>query len=195
MARPGGFDLPTPSLEGSSAGITAASAAIAIEKVALAFDAGGPAEADGVGRSIDRGVAIVVPNRDGGRKPTRYQTQELRYVPAMDSAGTINKVSWETEGTLAYAERQALIAALHASSFRISDAARILQIGRSTIYRLIRKYRVSMPGLSVGADTSTRVPKPIPTPATASNDRPEPLRTTDGRQVVLREGAYYLTKD
>ena len=47
---------------------------------------------------------------------------------------------WEIEGTMAKAQRDALLQALEANDFRPTRAAAQLRIGRSTIYRLMKRY-------------------------------------------------------
>jgi transcriptional regulator of acetoin/glycerol metabolism len=49
---------------------------------------------------------------------------------------------WEEPGTLEHAKRQALIAALQASNFKMAEAARQLRVGRSTLYRLCEIYEM-----------------------------------------------------
>jgi transcriptional regulator of acetoin/glycerol metabolism len=50
---------------------------------------------------------------------------------------------WEIEGTMPRAERDAIVAALEYCAYNVTAAARRLQIGRSTLYRLIDAYQVS----------------------------------------------------
>lgn len=53
--------------------------------------------------------------------------------------------SWQREGTMAKAERDALLCALEANSYRITSAARRLEIGRTTVYRLIAEFEIPIP--------------------------------------------------
>lgn len=46
------------------------------------------------------------------------------------------------EGTLAYAQRVAIEEALKECGYNISHAAKRLQIGRTTLYNLMQKYRI-----------------------------------------------------
>lgn len=52
--------------------------------------------------------------------------------------------NWQIKGTMAFAERIAVMNALAQNSFCISRTARQLRISRSTTYRLIRDYEISV---------------------------------------------------
>lgn len=48
------------------------------------------------------------------------------------------------EGTMAHAQRAAVLSALCATNNNLSQAARHLRIGRTTLYRLLNEYEVSL---------------------------------------------------
>jgi hypothetical protein len=52
---------------------------------------------------------------------------------------------WNVPGTLAKAQRDAIIIALKECYYSHSAAANRLRIGRSTIYRLIERYQIHVP--------------------------------------------------
>lgn len=52
---------------------------------------------------------------------------------------------WEIEGTMARAQRDALLHALTASDYVVANAARQLRIGRSSAYRLIKRFGITVP--------------------------------------------------
>lgn len=51
---------------------------------------------------------------------------------------------WQVAGTMAHAEREAILKALQATNGDASAAARHLRIGRSTIYRSIKIYEIDL---------------------------------------------------
>ncbi|MEG3166311.1 helix-turn-helix domain-containing protein [Sphingomonas sp. PB2P19] len=53
---------------------------------------------------------------------------------------------WEIEGTMAHAQRRAIVEALEACDGSAGKAAARLKIGRSTVYRLIDIYAVPVKG-------------------------------------------------
>ena len=57
----------------------------------------------------------------------------------------MRKSAWSVSGTLAHTERKALIASLVACDYNVTRASRMLQIGRSSMYRLIKIYEISVP--------------------------------------------------
>lgn len=48
------------------------------------------------------------------------------------------------EGTMAHAQRIAILAALQATNNNLSEAARYLRIGRTTLYRLLEEYQIAL---------------------------------------------------
>lgn len=79
------------------------------------------------------------------------------------------------QGTLAYAQRVAINEALQECGYNISRAAKQLQIGRTTLYKLIEKYRID--GVGSGERLHSRSPE------TAIND---------GREIHYIDGSWYL---
>lgn len=79
------------------------------------------------------------------------------------------------QGTLAYAQRIAIEEALRGCGYNLSQAAKRLQIGRTTLYKLMEKYQIG--GVEPGRGLHCRGPK------TATND---------GRQVYYIDGSWYL---
>jgi transcriptional regulator of acetoin/glycerol metabolism len=47
---------------------------------------------------------------------------------------------------MARARREAIIAALERCDYNLTEAARVLRIGRATIYRLVDAYQIGVPG-------------------------------------------------
>ena len=80
---------------------------------------------------------------------------------------------WQVEGTLAAAERAAIIAALRHCENSRTLAAKRLNCGRSTLYRKMADYEIE-----------------IISPIAPSIQRPEKLET--GLIVVLENGQYVL---
>lgn len=58
----------------------------------------------------------------------------------------VKLAAWQTEGTMAHAQRTALVAALAHCGGDVVAAARRLRIGRSTVYRLAERYHVTLRG-------------------------------------------------
>lgn len=79
------------------------------------------------------------------------------------------------QGTLAYAQRVAIEEALKECGYNMSQAAKLLQIGRTTLYRFMEKYRIGgvEPGERLHASRSE----------TAIND---------GREIYYLDGSWYL---
>lgn len=75
----------------------------------------------------------------------------------------------QIEGTMAFAQRSAVEAALRDNRCNMSHAARQLRVGRTTLYRLIKRFEIevlvppraslprSEPGSSGAAPTSVRL--------------------------------------
>lgn len=79
------------------------------------------------------------------------------------------------QGTLAYAQRIAIEEALRGCSYNLSQAAKRLQIGRTTLYKLMEKYHIG--GMEPGKRLHSRGPE------TATND---------AREVYYIDGIWYL---
>lgn len=79
------------------------------------------------------------------------------------------------KGTLAYAQRVAIEEALQECGYNISQAAKRLQIGRTTLYNLMQKYRIG--GVAPGDRLHSSKLKPI---------------INDGREVYHLDGNWYL---
>jgi len=79
------------------------------------------------------------------------------------------------QGTLAYAQRIAIEEALQACGYNISQAAKRLQIGRTTLYKLMEKYRIG--GVEPGERLHFRSPE---------------AAINDGCEVYLLDGSWYL---
>jgi DNA-binding IclR family transcriptional regulator len=60
------------------------------------------------------------------------------------------------EGTMAYAQRVAILAALGATNNNLSEAARHLRIGRTTIYRLLEEYQITPTTFAGGRSAACR---------------------------------------
>jgi hypothetical protein len=78
-------------------------------------------------------------------------------------------------GTLAYAQRVAIEEALQECGYKISQAAKRLQIGRTTLYNLMLKYRIG------GVEPGERL----------DSIRPDTI-INDGREVYYLDGSWYL---
>jgi transposase len=90
---------------------------------------------------------------------------------------------WNVPGTLAKAQRDAIINALKDCYYSHSAAAQRLRIGRSTIYRLIERYQIHVP--------EERRRRPLFAAATT--------RTVKGKdvwpKVILEDGVYLLVNE
>ncbi|MGK6322178.1 helix-turn-helix domain-containing protein [Sphingomonas sp. DT-51] len=88
---------------------------------------------------------------------------------------------WQISGTMAAAQRDAILAALLATDNNLTHAAQRLRIGRTTLYRLIKSYDIIM---------TERVPR-----RRVAAGGP---RGIDGHKdgaasrVILVDGAWYL---
>jgi hypothetical protein len=51
---------------------------------------------------------------------------------------------YTAEGTMAYAQRIAILSALQSTNHNLSQTARHLRIGRTTLYRLIEDYQIKV---------------------------------------------------
>jgi transposase len=92
---------------------------------------------------------------------------------------------WEVEGTLAKAQRDAIVKALVDCNYKISAAAAKLRIGRSTIYRLIEAFEIEIPA------KGKRKSRPLSATHTrkvAEND------TGDTSRIIFKDGRYLLTR-
>ena len=88
---------------------------------------------------------------------------------------------WQISGTMAAAQRDAILAALLATDTNLTHAAQRLRIGRTTLYRLIKSYDILL---------TERVPRRRVTAAGAP-------RAVDGRagaasRVIQVDGAWSL---
>lgn len=82
------------------------------------------------------------------------------------------------DGTMAHAQRIAILDALSATRHNLSETARQLRIGRTTLYRLMEAYQISL----VKADRRQRGPAGV-----ATSGRAEP-------RVRLVNGVWYLDR-
>jgi hypothetical protein len=80
------------------------------------------------------------------------------------------------EGTMAHAQRAAVCAALSATNYNLSETARHLRIGRTTLYRLLQHYAIPLHEAGRRRKGGTRR-------YSAESDEP---------QVRLIEGVWYL---
>jgi hypothetical protein len=99
---------------------------------------------------------------------------------------------WRVEGTMAKAERDAIIAALHASQYHLTAAAARLRIGRSTLYRLIANYQIPMD--AAADEQATRRPRSGRPGGKVRTPAPTPPATpgVEGPRIVHVNGAWYL---
>lgn len=88
---------------------------------------------------------------------------------------------WQISGTMAAAQRDAILAALLATDNNLTHAAQRLRIGRTTLYRLIKSYDIIM---------TERVPRR----RVAAAGAPRAVDGHDGAasRVILVDGAWYL---
>ena len=88
---------------------------------------------------------------------------------------------WQISGTMAAAQRDAILAALLATDNNLTHAAQRLRIGRTTLYRLIKSYDIIM----------TERP---PRRRVAATGAPRAVNEHDGAapRVILVDGAWYL---
>lgn len=82
---------------------------------------------------------------------------------------------WQLEGTLASAERAAIIAALAYCGNSRTQAANRLRCGRSSLYRKMEEYEIKIPLRSAAS-------------------APRPDHHEKSRVVVLNDGQYVLIK-
>lgn len=86
---------------------------------------------------------------------------------------------WQVEGTLAFAQRAAVIVALRDNGCNLTHAARQLRIGRTTLYRLIKRFELDV------------------TFAPETRARPSRRRRPEAQQTSVRlvDGIWYLVKE
>ncbi|WP_260181142.1 helix-turn-helix domain-containing protein [Sphingomonas sp. BK580] len=78
----------------------------------------------------------------------------------------------QIEGTMAFAQRTAVEAALRDNRCNLSHAARQLRVGRTTLYRLIKRFEIEV-------DVVPRTPPPR-SRADAVSRAPTSVRLVDG---------------
>lgn len=93
---------------------------------------------------------------------------------------------WKVPGTLAYAERAALSAALEATNFSIKNAAARLRIGRSTIYRLMQRFEITVPARTIRVAAPLTSIKFVPEASVAK----QPVQSLPA--IVFQNGEYLL---
>jgi len=113
----------------------------------------------------------------------------------------MNTPSWEIEGTLARAEREAIIAALAHCGQSRSAAATRLGIGRSTLYRLVEVYKIDIPTRPPVAAKGRHCPSVNPEAGARCNGTgkhrsgqkiAEATDGADGSKVIFQEGMWLL---
>ncbi|WP_462209667.1 helix-turn-helix domain-containing protein [Sphingomonas citri] len=84
----------------------------------------------------------------------------------------------QIEGTMAFAQRSAVEAALRDNRCNLSHAARQLRVGRTTLYRLIKRFEIEV-------EITPRPPLPRPR-ANAASQAPTSVRLVDGVWYLVR---------
>ena len=87
----------------------------------------------------------------------------------------------EVEGTLAFAQRAAVVAALCENGCNLTHAARQLRVGRTTLYRLIKRFDVDV---TVAAEVNVG-----PTRRRSATGKQTSVRLVDGIWYLVNEGA------
>jgi len=82
----------------------------------------------------------------------------------------------QIEGTMAFAQRSAVEAALRDNRCNLSHAARQLRVGRTTLYRLIKRF-----GIEVEIMQRTQLPR-----LRAATQAPTSVRLVDGVWYLVR---------
>ena len=110
-------------------------------------------------------------------------------------------LEWQVEGTLAKAERDAVIAALAHCDGCVSGAAARLRVGRSTLYRMMAAFEIDsllrVPRrysrhLSPPTDSTLCAVSEVKQPQQGSNAAQTAHRGTMGSKVILKDGIWLL---
>ena len=98
---------------------------------------------------------------------------------------------WQVEGTMEHAQREALDKALKEARFAVSHAAAKLRIGRSTVYRLMKRYDIAAPEKhedSASERGTTRVFESFQQVSKVSEPPPSGNIIFDGENYLLKRG-------
>jgi hypothetical protein len=106
--------------------------------------------------------------------PAKSQGAESIDGDATKESGTMKEC--QIEGTMAFAQRSAVEAALRDNRSNLSHAARQLRVGRTTLYRLLKRFEIE-------PDVALREP-----PSRLASKAARDPRTS----VRLIDGAWYL---
>lgn len=87
---------------------------------------------------------------------------------------------WQVSGTMACAQRSAILAALLSSSYNLTHAAQRLRIGRTTLYRLMKTYEI---------------PFSIRRSRTCEEQEDHAAAARETSRVILVNGDWYLVGD
>ncbi len=94
----------------------------------------------------------------------------------MDKEADPSIPDWKIEGTLAAAERAAIVAALSYCGNSRTLTAKRLRCGRATLYRMVAEFEIEMP------------------PPATTQSAPQPDQHDMSRIIVLNDGQYVLIK-
>ena len=92
---------------------------------------------------------------------------------------------WQIEGTMAKAEYDALIRALEACDYKVLRTADMLRIGRSTVYRLLAEFDISLSSVKRAKQHQTISKRKI----NGDHDG------YSGSRIVVVDGRWYLAPD
>jgi transposase-like protein len=94
---------------------------------------------------------------------------------------------WMRAGTLAFAKRRAIIEAVEQCKYNMRAAAERLNIGRSTLYRLLSEYEIdTSPEVAIEpSETPTIHLEPTPIAAASSGRRTSRLELRGGALLLV----------
>jgi transposase-like protein len=99
----------------------------------------------------------------------------------------MSEKDWMRAGTLAFAKRRAIVEAVEQCAYNMRAAAERLNIGRSTLYRLLSEYEIgtSLPVAIETTETPTIQLEPPPIAAALSGRRTSRLELRGGALLLV----------
>ena len=97
---------------------------------------------------------------------------------------------WKIAGTIAHAQRTALLAALEACNYNTTKAAKLLRVGRSTTYRMLATYEVVIPARARTSECAV-----AKQPTVRDGEKVKKIVKRGSSRIMIRNGEYLLVRD